>query len=204
MTKYDVSEKQAQYLLENLAPLYHKYPYQSQAQDAFVEFDVRTGEVYVEYNAEVGNAVPSPVWYGHVQRFEVDSCVNGEWLLNTIRDEKTQSLFEKVMLGYEQVGDKKALFDHSAVDALDELHRIFRDTFPEDLDEVWDAGYYFIDPLEEITASTTDDEIDLLVEKYQDEAREEGILLIHLEETFVGMRKNAQEKEEDSILEGEA
>ncbi|HUW71548.1 MAG TPA: hypothetical protein VMX33_15080 [bacterium] len=52
------------------APLYKKYPGQVKAQGAFLELD-EAGRVSVDWNGEIGNAVPAAVYHHKVLRFPI-------------------------------------------------------------------------------------------------------------------------------------
>jgi len=55
----------------DVAALYCHYSRQTQPQDCHLELDLETGELSADYNAEIGNAVPAPVWHGVVRRWGI-------------------------------------------------------------------------------------------------------------------------------------
>lgn len=103
-------------------PLYVQYAGQSQPQGAYIALDCRDGQVWADYNGEVGNAVPMDVWHGHVQRFSVPASTDGRtinWLMDTLRPE-----FATIASGYEEVWDGSnhvARFGDEAEAALSKL-----------------------------------------------------------------------------------
>ena len=53
------------------AELYHHYTGQSDAQDAYIELDMRDGALLADYNSEVGNALPDTVRNGVQRRWAI-------------------------------------------------------------------------------------------------------------------------------------
>ena len=51
--------------------LYCQYARQTNPQDAYVALDTRDGRMWADYNAEIGNAVPSNVYHGQVRRYAI-------------------------------------------------------------------------------------------------------------------------------------
>ena len=51
-------------------PVLHTYPQQCQPQGAYITV-CSDGEVYADWNAEIGSAVPATVWHGVDMRFSI-------------------------------------------------------------------------------------------------------------------------------------
>jgi hypothetical protein len=80
------------------AELLHVYPGQQQPQDCYLKLDLRDGEFTADWNAEVGNAVPSDVYHGHVRRYYIPvlSAETANDLLRTLAP-----LAQRVLDSYE-------------------------------------------------------------------------------------------------------
>jgi len=52
--------------------LFHTYPGQCQPQDRYIEVSAN-GELYISWNAEIGNAVPANVWHGIERRIHISA-----------------------------------------------------------------------------------------------------------------------------------
>ena len=61
-----------------LHPLYHHYDGQFEAQTAYVELDLRDGELRADWDAEVGNGVPADVWHGLRRRYGIINILTTE------------------------------------------------------------------------------------------------------------------------------
>ena len=69
-------------------PVLCHYSRQNRPQPAYIELNTRNGRVSADYNAEIGNAVPSAIWHGHVRRFGIDphsTCRSIRLMVSTIR-----------------------------------------------------------------------------------------------------------------------
>ena len=161
--------------------LYHRYPGQTSPQDAYVSLDCETGRLTAETNGEIGNAVPMRVRHGHVKRWSIAALKAdaANALLEQIRP-----IAERVCEGYERVWDGNnhvAEFSADAETAISEIASLC-ERADEKL-QVWDAADW-LDGLGsrdtqrrelEITAATTDDQLNPIETRLISEARRDGI-----------------------------
>lgn len=82
--------------------LYAHYSGQSQAQDAYIELDLRHGTLLATYNAEIGNAVPFDVFHGFERRFGIP-VLTAE-AANRVMQELAP-LADRVLADWEEVWD---------------------------------------------------------------------------------------------------
>ena len=75
-----------------------RYPRQSDYQDVYIALDLRDGEMWASYDAEIGNAVPLDVWHGHVRRYPIHtrSVQDANRLMREVR-----RVARRVVAGYE-------------------------------------------------------------------------------------------------------
>ena len=187
--------------IESIDELYRHYDRQSSSQGCYVELDCRDEVLTASYNAEIGNAVPSAVWHGHVQRWgipllTVDRC-------NDLLDD-IAPLAEQVIDGYESVWDGNnnvARFDDDAREAIDEIDHLtdesrFRDE--SELIEEWNVGDW-LQYCDKPTADTTDKE---LAEMVSDAEPTEENIVIHgdIEEYFNDIRHTARQQVIEDML----
>jgi hypothetical protein len=67
-------------------PLYRIYPRQLNPQDAYIELDPESAELSADWNAEVGNAIPMPVYHRRILRYPVTPYLTSEEA-NTLMEE---------------------------------------------------------------------------------------------------------------------
>lgn len=82
-----------------IAPLYHRYPNQTNAQDAYVEM-TEDGEVSADYSGEIGNGMPMSVWHGCTLRWSVPSDVRGNELADLLGTDEAIALLERIYAGH--------------------------------------------------------------------------------------------------------
>jgi hypothetical protein len=90
--------------LDNLrstrAPLYHHYPREVNPQGAYVLLS-EEGEVSADWNAEIGNGIPSAVWHGRDIRIPVSPFVAGPDLADFLeRFDRGRVLLERIHEGH--------------------------------------------------------------------------------------------------------
>jgi hypothetical protein len=159
--------------------LHCKYPGQSNPQNCYVELDCETGDLSAEHNAEIGNAVPAPVYYGHRQRWAIPALKSSaaELLLQEVA-----SLAQLVIDGYssEWTGNNyTAQFDDAADAARDQIERLC-DNVRDDRDaqlSIWQADDWFSPNSPDdlgVSADTTDDELYAITTRLERDAVENG------------------------------
>lgn len=180
--------------------LYMKYDSQTNAQDVFIELDCQAQTLYAEVNPEIGNAVPFAVWHGHRQRWGIPvlTADSANKLLKRIAP-----LAEAVCEGYERVWDGRnhvAEFTEEAQEAIDAIREICERAWDHgDTVNVWEAADWLggigSDDTQRrvlgITAETTDDELDAIVQKLEEEAEDENVMVDNLDRYVTRLRDEA-------------
>lgn len=82
--------------------LHRHYDGQSEAQDAYIELDLRQSSLLADYNSEVGNAVPFTVRYGFERRYSIP-VLTGE-AANRVMDE-IAPVASRVLADWEEIWD---------------------------------------------------------------------------------------------------
>lgn len=91
-------------LAEEQAPVYERYPGQTEAQPAHISLD-EDGEVSVSSDPEIGGAVPMNVWHGRVRRYRIPCDVKGKALADFLGREDIQQALEVVHGGRTEFWD---------------------------------------------------------------------------------------------------
>lgn len=86
------------------APLYNRYPNQMHPQSAHLEL-TEDGEVRVDYNGEIGNAIPADVFYERTLRWDIPENLSIEGI---------DSLLEKALPLLEQIQDHRTIVNNGA------------------------------------------------------------------------------------------
>lgn len=156
------------YPANELHPVYHRYETQSQAQGAFVELDTEKGCLSVDWNGEIGTAVPMNVWEGTVKRWAIDPMSPRAMLIELL--EKLAPIAGRVC-----DGDKDAEYE------IDELCRDHDEAVATSGDPgVMDAGDWLSDMSDKalgITGDTTDDELCEKAGEIESDAESDGVTL---------------------------
>lgn len=180
--------------------LHHQYPGQTSPQPCYVELDCRTGALSASYSGEIGNAVPAHVWHGHAQRWSIPA-LKGD-AANALLEE-IEPLAQRVVDGYSARWDGSnsvADFDEDAEAAREEIaalcERAEEDATRGDAGavNVWEASEWLGGIGDRalqagtygITATTTDDELDAIETRVEEEAEGEGV------DALTGLRKHLE------------
>ena len=83
-----------------LAPLYQRYPGQTNPQPAYIQID-EDGNVSAGYSGETGNAVPSTVWHRRTLQWPVQPSVRGDVLADFLDSPEIVALLERVHAGHQ-------------------------------------------------------------------------------------------------------
>jgi hypothetical protein len=157
--------------------LYARYQGQSERQDCYLELDIRTGAFSADYNGEIGNAVPFPVWHGLIRRYTIP-CLRAA-VANRLMVE-VAPLAQAVLdgAGAEWDGHNTvARLSNDAQSAEQEIEAIIeRHEWSDDTVQVWDAADWFgglggSDAQRAemgITSSTTDEELQAIIDAERD------------------------------------
>lgn len=167
------------------AELFCMYDGQFQPQSCYVELDLQDGTLSAGYNAEIGNAVPSAVYHGHVRRYLIP-CLRGD-IANQLLD-TLAPLAERVITGYVSSWNGHAHIAALTDDAQDADHAInaaIVDSYYSDDDCVQYANAS--DWLDEICSEiqkglAAGETVDTLVSEMRGDGTEEFPILIGLRE----------------------
>ena len=191
--------------------LFCHYARQSEPQKCFIALDLENGQLWADYNAEIGNAVPEAVWNGRTLRFPAP-CMTAAGM-NRLMDE-IAPLADRVLAGSEIEWDGNnhvGKLDEDAQDASDEIERICDELEPASSETVteWDACEFYDAVKDElgVTADSTDAELEALAEELEEEdSIDEGTggpmvlngTLEFLQSIRDNLREEAEDDEEDS------
>ena len=146
--------------------LFAHYDRQTEPQSCYIELDCQTGLLSASYNAEIGNAVPFSVYHGHDRRYSIPCLVADA--ANALMSE-IAPLAQRVLDGYSSHWDGNnhvARLDDDASKADEAIEAMCDNLDPADGETVvgCDASewLYGWDRLDEITAGTTDEQIDAM------------------------------------------
>jgi hypothetical protein len=194
--------------------LFHQYPGQNEPQQVYVELDLEDGRLEVDWDGEIGNAVPAPVYHRRVLRWYL-------WKIPTAGGsnelvEKITPLAQRVLDGASVEWDGNNMsgtFTQDAQDAIDEIEGIVDGWFDEFTARVepvdaWD----WIDGNDDdlgVTADSSDEDLKRIAEEIRSGASPEtdgGYVVIvgltdYLEEVREEARKAAREELEEVAAE---
>lgn len=146
--------------LSGPAPLYQKYPGQTEPQGAYITISPAKGTVRADWNGEIGSAVPFGVYQGRILRVPVPFYAHGPSLARELESEPVRVMFERIVAGHSVEWDGSnhvGRLTDDARAAVEELEARLQDV-PQT--EVWDAAdWYSSDDPPPIEADTTDEQI---------------------------------------------
>jgi hypothetical protein len=124
-------------------PVYLHYPNQTNPQGAFIAIDLHAYVVWADSNGEIGNAVPTAVFNGVIQRIPISPYCDGDSLADFLESEEVKVLFQRILDGsdvhrnhqYNLVG----YLDGDAIDAEETLARLAEGITKN---SVWNASDY--------------------------------------------------------------
>lgn len=192
--------------------MYCQFGGQYEAQDCYVWIDPGAREMGAEYNAEIGNAVPMPVWHHLMLRFSIPVLTADA--ANSLLEE-LEPLARRICDGFETEWDGSnwvGEYDNDAEAASAEIERICQETLG-DYDshvQVWEAAEWFSDGMRDaaktfgVTASTTDDELAEICDTALTAAHGEGVhVLRRLEQYFDDVRQMLRDEADEDEDEDE-
>ena len=160
--------------LDRPAPLYRRYPDQSEAQPAHIYIDA-DGEVAADIDGEIGGAVPMAVWHRRVLRVSCPPDVNGRALRDYLEG-IGRPLLERVHAGHTVHWDGSNYVGHLDDDARDALDRLERELADLDLDDVW-AVDDWLWTANSLSTLWTNEQLDDVVERLERQALADKIHL---------------------------
>ena len=126
-------------LRAELAPLFHRYPQQTEPQPAYVQLD-EVGDVTAGHSGEIGGGAPAHVWHGRTLRWSVPASVRGDVLADLLAGDALP-LLQRVHAGHSVQWDGNnhcGALDDDARTASDELAALLSGLEDEgDIAPVW-------------------------------------------------------------------
>lgn len=111
------------------APLFHQYPVQMQPQPAFLEFepddDSEEPTLTADWNAEIGNGVPSNVFNRKVLRWSIPANTDRQRLIELSEHSPLVDALNKIRAGYDCDPYAGGTYTEEASEAIYEVERIF-------------------------------------------------------------------------------
>lgn len=155
--------------------LYRHYQGQSERQPCFLALDLEGGELWGDYNGEIGNGVPASVWHGLTLRWDM-SCLTAE-AANALLAEAAP-IAQRVLDGssIEWNGSNNVgRCNEDAQAAAEELHELAASYNEPGLCVVeWDVHGFFFDDADAIgygiTATSSDADLEALAERARADA----------------------------------
>ncbi|CAM5503190.1 MULTISPECIES: helix-turn-helix domain-containing protein [Streptomyces] len=143
--------------------LHRHYDGQTEAQDAYIELDLREGTLLASYNAEIGNAIPFTVHHGFERRYGIPT-LTGDAADRAM--EEIRPLAERILADWEEHWDGNnmvARLGEDAQAAEEEIEEKLGDFDESDMVTEWDidgaTNGCEVD-VYGITADTTDERLD--------------------------------------------
>ena len=163
---------------EELHPLWVQYDGQLTTQPAYIEYNTITDELSAEYSDEIGGGVPEDVYYGKRRRYSISPHLTLDEI-NTLLDE-VAAVLEK---------DPDADVERMCADRLTESHGVLGV-------EDWMQG---IDPCAEydITADSTDDDLETIGAAMVDYATGEGCTITGVSDYCEKLRDDLRSLKEE-------
>lgn len=170
---------------------------------AYLYFDPSNGRLWtMTLNDFERSSVPLEVYHGVILRWPLPDSTNGERLTQAINDGGLDNLLDRIKAGYTCDWDGSnwvGTLNRDAEDAYLEIESLLERFVDHNLG-VWWADEWFEDvPDEElgINAETTDEELEKLAEKWDDEAASYGARLRGTYEYLVYRRDELKESGEE-------
>ncbi len=165
--------------VEGKFDLYHQYPGQFEPQPTFIELDPEGTVVSARYNAEIGNAVPMAVYHGRIRRYSLPVPLKAD-AANELMEE-LMPLFERVCDGFETVWNGNNTVGKLTDDAIAAEEEIEKITDAIDAESsgiaYWDVADYLQDADLDITAETTDEELEAKATEWEEYAEGEDVAI---------------------------
>jgi hypothetical protein len=121
-------------LRNETAPLYNRYPRQTNAQPAYIALDEH-GNVCAATDPEIGNGVPFDVWHRRALRWYIPASVRGDVLADFLESAEVVTLLERVHIGHSVEWDGNnhvGSLDDDAQSASDEFITLIEESFSDD------------------------------------------------------------------------
>ncbi len=176
----------ARELEREFAPLYHRFPGETNPQAAYIEIDPQAQTLVALYDGEVGGAVPMAVWHHRVLRFRVAPTLRGTAIADILECEMVQELAQRICAGHSVHWDgsnRVGRLTDDAQAAAEALQQHLLDSYGDIC-----AEHYHVQPCAPdewaqyaqdigITANTSDEELERKGVELYAEARANGVLI---------------------------
>ena len=182
--------------------LYHKYIHQNEPQGVYLE--ISQTDASLDWNGEIGNAVPEAVYHCRVRRYELPIIPKTD-AANNLLTEWTP-LIQRIADGLDSRWN-----GHNHIGTLTEDAQEANEELAELIDELrdcdhlavvaWDAVDWLDDfnPAEyNLTAQTTDKELSAIVARLEDESKPDADIVYGLESFLNDKREELREEAEES------
>lgn len=195
--------------------LYHHYDGQTEQQDCYLSLDIENGQMWCHYDPEIGGAVPASVYHDRVLRWPIP-CLNST-AANALMDE-VKPLAERVLAGASIVWNGNNNVGRLDADAVDADARIAELTDPaadrwtdDDQVSTFEAWDWFDSEGRDIaretlrdlglSADTTDDELDQVVQRAEEQARAHypDVVLRHADKYIREVRQELRDEVADRL-----
>ena len=165
-----------------LAPLYCRYPGQSNPQSAYIEIDPAGRMARADWNGEIGGAVPMPVYHGRILRVGISPYIRGDVLADLLESKDFKALLVRICTGHTWEWSGNNMIGHLTDDARDALQTLTelceRELDIDEVAQVWDVGDWLPDAASaDVTADMTEDDLVSLADRLTVEAENEGVLV---------------------------
>lgn len=176
----------------------------------YLEVDLRDRSLRIGYSRSSENATPMRVYYGLARRFYLDNETDPVNLTKAINEGKFDDLFDRLCDMFEIVLDDQTLnyvgryrYQDGDVQFFvwegEFNDRVAEYAYPGIANGIWDAAEWidFHDVLHVygLNASTTNDELEKIAEAIEEDARKEGVVLVHTWEHLANCRERLIDRE---------
>ena len=134
--------------LDEVAPLYHQYPWQLNPQPAYIEIDPMGDEITIkaDWSGEIGNSIPEYIFNGLASRITCPPYVLGSALADYLNSDRFAGLVIELCSDYEDTyRDGNRVGTWGDVDAVE--REIEDDLLGLDMAEVFDSADWLADSI---------------------------------------------------------
>lgn len=188
----------------HVAPLYRRYPQQSQPQPAYITI-TEDGDVSAGHSGEVGDAVPMAVWHHRTLRVPVHAAMLGDALADLLESAEARALLERIHAGHSIEWDGSnhvGRLSDDARAALDDLHTLVRDAGEDTsmLAEVWTADAWLGTANDLLDVWPAGEPLDAAVKRLEDLAAGAGVVIDgDIRESLLDVAARMHERGEDGL-----
>jgi hypothetical protein len=129
---------------ESAKDLYHQYPGQTASQEVYAELDCEEKTLRLDWNGEIGNAVPFSVWHRRILRFSVPGALMSDAAKELL--DRITPLAQTVIDGYSCEWDGSnhvGRYTDEAEEACDEIRDVCATVDSSDIYSEWDPADWF-------------------------------------------------------------